>query len=164
MVQANEDGATVPIFYESRLVKIDLDDDAREELDELAEELVENEEERLQAKFKQRWAELEKIVGAKPRLEKVAADIVQHFENRCKSPELAEGKAMIVGMSRHICVDLNDEIVKLRPQWHDPDHRKGAIKIVFHSSASDDEKIRPHAYGAQQKRDLENRFRDQTTR
>ena len=164
MVQANEDGATVPIFYESRLVKIDLDDDAREELDELAEELVENEEERLQAKFKQRWAELEKIVGAKPRLEKVAADIVQHFENRCKSPELAEGKAMIVGMSRHICVDLYDEIVKLRPQWHDPDHRKGAIKIVFHSSASDDEKIRPHAYGAQQKRDLENRFRDQTTR
>jgi type I restriction enzyme R subunit len=160
MVQANEDGATVPIFYESRLVKIELDDDAREELDELAEELVENEEERLQAKFKQRWAELEKIVGAKPRLEKVAADIVQHFENRCKSPELAEGKAMIVGMSRHICVDLYDEIVKLRPQWHDPDHRKGAIKIVFHSSASDDEKIRPHAYGAQQKRDLENRFRD----
>jgi type I restriction enzyme R subunit len=160
MIQANEDGATVPIFYESRLVEIDLSDAAREELDDLAEELVEDEEENEQARFKQRWAELEKIVGAKPRLEKIAADIVQHFEDRCKSPELADGKAMIVGMSRHICVDLYDEIVRLRPEWHSDDHRQGVIKIVFHSSASDDEKIRPHAYGSQQKRDLENRFKD----
>jgi len=160
MLQANEDGATVPIFYESRLVEIDLSDAARKELDDLADELVEDEEENVQARFKQRWAELEKIVGAKPRLEKIAADLVQHFEDRCKSPELADGKAMIVGMSRHICVDLYDEIIKLRPQWYSADHRQGAIKIVFHSSASDDEKIRPHAYGAQQKRDLENRFKD----
>lgn len=161
MIQANEDGATVPIFYESRLVQIDLTDDARQELDDLAEELVEDEEENEQAKFKQRWAELEKIVGAQPRLEKIAADIVQHFEDRCKSPELADGKAMIVGMSRHICVDLYNEIIKLRPDWHSDDHRQGVIKIVFHSSASDDEKIRPHAYGATQKRDLENRFKDE---
>jgi type I restriction enzyme R subunit len=160
MIQANEDGATVPIFYESRLVQIDLTDDARQELDDLAEELVEDEEENEQAKFKQRWAELEKIVGAQPRLEKIATDIVQHFEDRCKSPELADGKAMIVGMSRHICVDLYNEIIKLRPGWHSDDHRQGVIKIVFHSSASDDEKIRPHAYGATQKRDLENRFKD----
>ena len=160
MIQANEDGATVPIFYESRLVEIDLTDAARKELDDLAEELVEDEEENEQARFKQRWAEMEKIVGAKPRLEKIAADIVEHFENRCKSPELADGKAMVVGMSRHICVDLYDEIVKIRPEWHGTDHRQGAIKIVFHSSASDDEKIRPHAYGSQQKRDLENRFKD----
>lgn len=160
MIQANEDGATVPIFYESRLVEIDLTDVARKELDDLAEELVEDEEENEQARFKQRWAEMEKIVGAKPRLEKIAADIVEHFENRCKSPELADGKAMVVGMSRHICVDLYDEIVKLRPDWHSTDHRQGAIKIVFHSSASDDEKIRPHAYGSAQKRDLENRFKD----
>jgi type I restriction enzyme R subunit len=161
MIQANEDGATVPIFYESRLVQIDLTDDARQELDDLAEELVEDEEENEQAKFKQRWAELEKIVGAQPRLEKIAADIVQHFEDRCKSPELADGKAMVVGMSRNICVDLYNEIVKIRPDWHSDDHRQGAIKIVFHSSASDDEKIRPHAYGATQKRDLENRFKDE---
>jgi type I restriction enzyme R subunit len=160
MIQANEDGATVPIFYESRLVEIDLTDAARKELDDLAEELIEDEEENEQARFKQRWAEMEKIVGAKPRLEKIAADIVEHFENRCKSPELADGKAMVVGMSRHICVDLYDEIVKIRPEWHSADHRQGAIKIVFHSSASDDEKIRPHAYGSAQKRDLENRFKD----
>jgi type I restriction enzyme R subunit len=160
MIQANEDGATVPIFYESRLVEIDISDSARKELDELADELVEGEEENEQARFKQRWAELEKIVGAKPRLEKIAADIVKHFEDRCKSPELADGKAMVVGMSRHICVDLHDEIVKLRPEWHSEDHRQGVIKIVFHSSASDDEKIRPHAYGSQQKRDLESRFKD----
>jgi type I restriction enzyme R subunit len=160
MIQANEDGATVPIFYESRLVEIDLTDVARKELDDLAEELIEDEEENEQARFKQRWAEMEKIVGAKPRLEKIAADIVEHFENRCKSPELADGKAMVVGMSRHICVDLYDEIVKIRPEWHSPDHRQGVIKIVFHSSASDDEKIRPHAYGSAQKRDLENRFKD----
>ena len=160
MIQANEDGATVPIFYESRLVEIDLTDVARKELDDLAEELVEDDEENDQARFKQRMAEMEKIVGAKPRLEKIAADIVEHFENRCKSPELADGKAMVVGMSRHICVDLYDEIVKLRPDWHSTDHRQGAIKIVFHSSASDDEKIRPHAYGSAQKRDLENRFKD----
>ena len=159
MLQANEDGATVPIFYESRLVKIDLTDSARKELDDLADELVEDDEENEQAKFKQRWAELEKIVGAKPRLEKIAADVVKHFEDRCKSPELADGKAMIVGMSRNICVDLYDEIIKLRPDWHSDNHREGAIKIVFHSSASDDEKIRPHAYGAAQKRDLENRFK-----
>ena len=159
MIQANEDGATVPIFYESRLVKIDLIDAARKELDDLADELVEDDEENEQAKFKQRWAELEKIVGAKPRLEKIAADVVKHFDDRCKSPELADGKAMIVGMSRNICVDLYDEIVKLRPGWHSHNHREGAIKIVFHSSASDDEKIRPHAYGAAQKRDLENRFK-----
>ena len=160
MIQANEDGATVPIFYESRLVEIDLTDVARKELDDLAEELIEDEEENEQARFKQRWAEMEKIVGAKPRLEKIAADIVEHFENRCKSPELSDGKAMVVGMSRHICVDLYDEIVKIRPDWHSTDHRQGAIKIVFHSSASDDEKIRPHAYGSAQKRDLENRFKD----
>lgn len=159
MLQANEDGATVPIFYESRLVKIDLTDHARKELDDLAEELIEDDEEDEQAKFKQRWAELEKIVGAKPRLAKIAADVVKHFEDRCKSPELADGKAMFVGMSRNICVDLYDEIVKLRPDWHSDNHREGAIKIVFHSSASDDEKIRPHAYGSAQKRDLENRFK-----
>jgi type I restriction enzyme R subunit len=160
MIQANEDGATVPIFYESRLVEIDLTDAARKELDDLAEELIEDDEENEQARFKQRMAEMEKIVGAKPRLEKIAADIVEHFENRCKSPELADGKAMVVGMSRHICVDLYDDIVKIRPEWHSTDHRQGVIKIVFHSSASDDEKIRPHAYGSAQKRDLENRFKD----
>lgn len=160
MVQANQDGATVPIFYESRLVQLDLPSDAKDELNVLAEELTEDEEDSQSATLKQRWAALEKIVGAKPRLEQIAKDIVSHFEARCASPELADGKAMVVAMSRHIAVDLYDEIVKLKPEWHNPDYRNGAIKIIFHSSASDDEKIRPHAYTSVQKRALENRFRD----
>jgi type I restriction enzyme R subunit len=162
MAQANEDGATVPIYYESRLVALELPEDAKKELDELAEDLVEDEEENMQASLKKRWAELEQIVGAEPRLEKIAQDIVSHYENRCMSPELADGKAMVVGMSRNICVDLYNQIIKIRPQWHNDDHRKGAIKIVFHSSASDNEKLRPHAYTEPQKRDLENRFKDST--
>jgi type I restriction enzyme R subunit len=160
MAQANEDGATVPIYYESRLVALELPDEAKKELNELAEDLVEDEEENIQANLKRRWAELEQIVGAEPRLEKIAQDIVNHYENRCKSPELADGKAMIIGMSRNICVDLYNQIIKIRPQWHKDDHRKGAIKIVFHSSASDNEKLRPHAYTEPQKRDLESRFKD----
>jgi type I restriction enzyme R subunit len=160
MAQANEDGATVPIYYESRLVALELPDEAKKELDDLAEDLVEDEEENIQANLKKRWAELEQIVGAEPRLEKIAEDIVSHYENRCKSPELADGKAMVVGMSRNICVDLYNQIIKIRPEWQNDDHRKGAIKIVFHSSASDNEKLRPHAYTEPQKRDLENRFKD----
>lgn len=160
MAQANEDGATVPIYYESRLVSLNLPDAAKQELDELADDLVEDEEENVQANLKKRWAELEQIVGAEPRLEKIAKDIVSHYEDRCMSPELADGKAMVVSMSRNICVDLYNQIIKLRPEWHSDDHRKGAIKIVFHSSASDNEKIRPHAYTEPQKRDLENRFKD----
>ncbi len=160
MAQAIEDGATVPIYYESRLVQLELPDEAKEELSQLADELVEDEEDKAAADLKRRWAQLEMIVGAEPRLAIVAKDIVTHFENRCASPELADGKAMVVAMSRHIAVDLYDQIVKLRPEWHDPDYRKGAIKIVFHSSASDDEKIKPHAYTEPEKRELENRFRD----
>lgn len=160
MAQANEDGATVPIFYESRLVELDISTEAKKELDQIAEDLIEDEEDEVQANLKRKWAELEQIVGAQPRLARIAEDIVNHYESRCKSPELQDGKAMVVGMSRNICADLYSEIVKLRPNWHSDDHRKGAIKIVFHSSASDNEKLRPHAYTEPQKRDLENRFRD----
>jgi type I restriction enzyme R subunit len=160
MLQANVDGATVPIYYESRLVELELPDEAKQELDALAEELTEDEEDTQTSALKLRWAALEQIVGAQPRLEQIAQDIITHFDDRCASPELADGKAMVVAMSRHIAVDLYDEIVKIRPEWHDPDFRKGAIKIVFHSAASDDEKIRPHAYTSVQKRELENRFRD----
>lgn len=163
MLQANADGATVPIYYESRLVELEVPDEAKKELNDLAEELTEDEEDiNVAANLKKRWAALEQIVGSKPRLERIAQDIVTHFENRCSAPELADGKAMVVAMSRNIAVDLFDEIVKLRPDWYDEDFRKGAIKIVFHSSASDNEKIRPHAYTEAQKKTLENRFRDVT--
>jgi type I restriction enzyme R subunit len=160
MLQANEDGATVPIYYESRLVTLELPEDAKKELNDLAEDLLEDEDEIVQSNLKQRWAAIEQIVGAEPRLEKIAQDIVTHFEARCSSPLMADGKAMIVGMSRNICVDLYNQIIKLRPEWHDSDFRKGAIKIIFHSSASDDEKIRPHAYTKPQKEELEGRFKD----
>ena len=160
MLQANEDGATVPIYYESRLVSLELPDDAKKELNELAEDLLEDEDEIAQSSLKQRWAAIEQIVGAEPRIEKIAEDIVKHFEDRCSSPLMADGKAMIVGMSRNICVDLYNQIIKLRPDWHDSDYRKGVIKIIFHSSASDDEKIRPHAYTKPQKEELEERFKD----
>ena len=160
MVQANEDGATVPIYYESRLVNLELPEEAKLELNELAEQLVEDEEENIQATLKRRWADLELIVGSEPRIKEIAKDIVSHFADRCAAPEMADGKAMVVGMSRNICVDLYNEIIKIKPEWHSDDHRSGGIKIVFHSSASDSEKIRPHIYTKQQKRDLENMFKD----
>ena len=160
MVQANVDGATVPIYYESRLVELDIPSEARAELDDLAAELTEDVEDNEVLAMKRRWSQLEQIVGAQPRLEEIAKDIITHFEDRCSSPELENGKAMVVAMSRNIAVDLYDEIVKIRPDWHDSDFRKGAVKIIFHTSASDDEKIRPHAYTTVQKRELENRFRD----
>jgi type I restriction enzyme R subunit len=160
MVQANEDGATVPIYYESRLVNLELPHEAKLELNELAEQLVEDEEEDIQANLKRRWADLELIVGSEPRIKEIAKDIVSHFADRCAAPEMTDGKAMVVGMSRNICVDLYNEIVKIKPEWRSDDHRSGGIKIVFHSSASDSEKIRPHIYTKQQKRDLENRFKD----
>jgi type I restriction enzyme R subunit len=162
MVQANDDGATVPIYYESRLVNLELPEEAKIVLNDLAEQLVEDEEDSVQATLKRRWADLELIVGSEPRIKEIAKDIVSHFANRCASPELADGKAMVVGMSRNICVDLYNEIIALKPEWHSTDHRTGGIKIVFHSSASDKEKIRPHIYTKQQKRDLENRFKDPT--
>lgn len=160
MVQANDDGATVPIYYESRLVNLELPEEAKIVLNDLAEQLVEDEEDSVQATLKRRWADLELIVGSEPRIKEIAKDIVSHFANRCASPELADGKAMVVGMSRNICVDLYNEIIALKPDWHSTDHRTGGIKIVFHSSASDKQKIRPHIYTKQQKRDLENRFKD----
>ena len=160
MAQANDDGATVPIFYESRLINLELPEEAKTVLNDLAELLVEDEEDSVQATLKRRWADLELIVGSEPRIKEIAKDIVSHFANRCASPEMADGKAMVVGMSRNICVDIYNEIIALKPEWHSTDHRTGGIKIVFHSTASDKENIRPHIYTKQQKRDLENRFKD----
>jgi type I restriction enzyme R subunit len=160
MAQANEDGATVPIYYENRIVNLNISDEAKLELNQLAEDLVEDEEENVQVRLKRRWADLEQIVGSEPRIRQIAQDIIQHFENRCAAPEMADGKAMIVGMSRNICVDLYNAIIAIKPDWHSEDHKSGGVKIVFHSSASDAEKIRPHIYTKQQKRDLENRFKD----
>lgn len=157
MQQAKEDGATVAIYYESRLAKLKLKEEDLSLLDDEVDELAEDEEERTQAQLKSRWAALEKVVGAEPRLASVAADLVTHFEERNKAQD---GKAMVVAMSRDICVHLYNEIIKLRPDWHDTDPEKGAIKIVMTGSASDRALLRPHIYSAQTKKRLEKRFKD----
>ena len=156
MQQAKEDGATVAIYFESRLAKLGLKESELEQLDDDVDELAEDEEEGNQAKLKSRWAALEKIVGAEPRIARVAADLVSHFEERQKAQD---GKAMVVAMSREICVHLYNEIVKLRPEWHDPDPKKGAVKIIMTGSASDKALLRPHIYSGQVKKDLEKRFK-----
>ena len=157
MQQAKEDGATVAIYYESRLAKLGLKADELATIDDEVDELAEDEEESQQAKLKSRWAALEKVVGAEPRIASVAADLVAHFEERNKAQT---GKAMVVGMSRDICVHLYNEIVKLRPDWHSADPEQGAIKIVMTGSASDKALLRAHIYSAQVKKRLEKRFKN----
>lgn len=163
MKRAQEDGATVPILYESRLAKLDLPDDQKPLLDEQVEELTEDEEETERARTQSRWAALEKIVGAEPRLKQIAADIIKHFEERQIASAKAgagKGKAMVVCMGRDICVRLYDEIVKLKPEWHDPDPTKGVVKVIMTGSSSDKADLQPHIYPKLVKKDLEKRFKD----
>lgn len=157
MQQAKEDGATVAIYYESRLAKVRLNDVNLDALDDEVDELAEDEEEQTQARLKSKWAALEKVVGAQPRITSVAADLVAHFEERNKAQE---GKAMVVSMSREICGHLYNEIIKLRPEWHSEDPEQGAIKVIMTGSASDKALLRPHIYSAQVKKRLEKRFKD----
>ena len=155
---AVDDGATVPIYYESRLAKLDINREAIEELSDQVEEVVEDEEDvGTRERTKGEWSRLEKLVGTEPRLKEVAEDLVQHFEARTA---VMEGKGMIVAMSREICAHLYNEIVALRPEWHDPDPGKGAIKIVMTGSASDKALLQPHIYNKQTKKRLEKRFKD----
>jgi type I restriction enzyme, R subunit len=157
MQQAQEDGATVAIYYESRLAKLGLNEAELSHLDDEVDELAEDEEESAQAKLKSRWAALEKVVGAEPRIASVAADLVAHFEER---NDAQPGKAMMVAMSREICVHLYNEITRLRPDWHSDDPEQGAIKIVMTGSASDKALLRPHIHSGQVKKRLEKRFKD----
>ncbi len=159
MQQAKEDGATVAIYYESRLAKLSLKDSELAHIDEEVDELAEDEEEDQQSRLKSRWAALEKVVGAEPRIKSVAADLVAHFEERNQAQS---GKAMVVAMSREICVHLYNEIIALRPEWYDEDPEKGAVKIVMTGSASDKALLRPHIYPGQVKKRLEKRFKDPT--
>ena len=156
---AVDDGATVPIYYESRLAKLDINQAEIEELSDQVDEVVEEDEEDVgnREKTKSEWSRLEKLVGATPRLKQIAADLVAHFEART---EATAGKGMIVTMSREICVHLYNEIIALRPDWHDPDPEKGKIKIVMTGSASDKPLLQPHIYNKQTKKRLEKRFKD----
>jgi type I restriction enzyme R subunit len=132
--RAVEDGATVPIYYESRLARIELDEDERPKIDAEIAELTEDEAASEQERLKRKWASVEALVGSEKRLALIADDLVKHFEARLAA---LDGKAMIVCMSRRICVALYEAIVKLRPQWHSDDEETGAIKVVMTGAASD---------------------------
>jgi len=155
--RAVQDGATVPIYYESRLAKLALNEAERPKIDPEFEEVTEGEEVERKEKLKSKWAQLEAIVGADKRLALVARDIVEHFEKRL---EAMEGKAMVVCMSRRICVDLYREIVKLRPAWHDADDQRGQMKIIMTGSASDPADWQPHIRNKSRREGLAKRFRD----
>jgi type I restriction enzyme R subunit len=157
MQQSRDDGATVAIYFESRLAKLGLKEDMLPDIDAEVDELAEDEEDDQQAKLKSRWAALEKIVGAEPRIRQIAADLVSHFEERNQAQT---GKAMVVTMSRDICAHLYNAIISLRPDWHHEDPEKGVIKIVMTGSASDKPLLRPHIYSKQVKKRLEKRFKD----
>lgn len=156
--RAIEDHATVPIYYESRLAKLDLSEAERPKLDEEFEDVVEGEDEHRQKKLKSKWARLEAVVGSQKRLEMIARDLLQHLDDRSQA---LEGKAMIVCMSRRICGDLYNEIVKLRPEWHSNSDDSGAIKVVMTGSASDPAEWQQHIGKGKKRREaLALRFKD----
>lgn len=155
---AVDDGATVPIYYESRIAKLRIDHGELEHLnDQVEDEFDEDEGAEQREGIKAKWAALAKLVGSEPRLKEVAKDIVSHYETRT---ETFPGKAIVVGMSREICVDLYNQIIALRPEWHNDDPEKGAIKIVMTGSASDGEKYQPHLHDKKTKKRLEKRYKD----
>ena len=156
--QAVKDGATVPIYYEGRLAKLELKEADVTLLDSEVDELTEDEEgDAAKVAKLRRWAALEQLVGAPPRIQKVAADIVAHFENRLSA---MDGKAMVVAMSREICVHLYNAIVALRPEWHSDDPAQGAIRVVMTGSASDKALLKPHIYPKEVRKRLETRFKN----
>ncbi len=155
--QAVQDGATVPIYYESRLAKIELDEDEKPHIDPEFEEVTETEEVAQKEKLKTKWAQLEALVGTEKRLGLIADDIIAHFEERL---EAIEGKGMIVCMSRRICVDLYNAIVKRRPEWHDSDDQEGVLKVVMTGSASDDVTWQPHIRNKARREQMATRFKN----
>ena len=157
--RAVQDKATVPIYYESRLAKLALDEKEKPAIDPRFEEATESEEVERKEKLKTRWAQLEAIVGADKRLNLVARDIVAHFEQRL---EALEGKAMVVCMSRRICIDLYRELVRLRPDWHREEDDKGCLKVVMTGSATDPLDWQPHIRNKPRREGLAKRFRNST--
>ena len=155
--RAVQDGATVPIYYESRLAKLALKESERPRIDPTFEEATEGEEVERKEKLKTKWAQLEVVVGAENRIKLIARDLVEHFENRLAA---LDGKAMIVCMSRRICVDLYNEIVALRPDWHDRGDDQGALKVVMTGSASDPTDWQEHIRSKSRREALADRFRN----
>ncbi|MDO5675899.1 MAG: type I restriction endonuclease subunit R [Propionibacteriaceae bacterium] len=157
LTRAVEDGATVKIYYESRLAKVALSEDDRDALDDLADEITSEVDEDEAIKAKSKWARLEAIVGAEERLDLIAADLVQHWEKR-RAAML--GKGMIVAMSRRIAVRLYEKIVALRPEWHSDDPEQGRIKVVMTGSAADPQAFQLHIHPKEVRRDLKDRAKD----
>lgn len=156
IAQAVEDGATVKIYYESRLAKIQLSDEGKELVKELDDELKQSDLSETQ-KTKAKWTQLEALIGSKNRIKEVAKDIVEHFEER---QSVFDGKGMIVAMSRRIAVELYNEIIALKPEWHSDDLDKGVIKVIMTASSSDGPVMAKHHTSKQQRRDLANRMKD----
>ena len=154
--QAVEDGATVKIYYESRLAKINLSDEGKKLVKELDDELGNDDLNETQ-KAKAKWTQLEALIGSENRVKEVANDIVTHFETR---QEVFNGKGMIVAMSRRIATRLYEEIIKLRPHWHNDDLDKGVIKVIMTASSSDGPQMAKHHTTKQQRRNLANRMKD----
>ncbi len=157
MTRSVEDEATVKVFYEARLAKVDLPPEHIEDLDEAFERATSGTEDAARERLKSRWAKVEAIVGSEQRVREVAKDIVAHWENRS---EALTGKALVVGMSRRICAALYDEIVALRPEWHSDDDAEGAVKVVIAGSAADDEQLQPHIRDKKRLRALKQRAKD----
>lgn len=156
IAQAQEDGATVKIYYESRLAKISLSDEGKKLIKEFDEELKQEDLSETQ-KAKAKWTQLEALVGSKSRIRQIAKDIITHFEQR---QEVFEGKGMIVTMSRRIAADLYDEIIKIKPEWHSDELKRGAIKVVITSASSDGPEIAKHHTTKEQRRVLAERMKD----
>lgn len=155
--QAVEDGSTVKIYYESRLVQLDIKPEERPHLDEAFEEITEGEEIYSKEYLKSKWSRVEKVVGSPERIKRVANDIVEHWENRLS---VLEGKAMIVCMSRRICIDLHNEIIKLRSNWYNQDDNQGVIKVIMTGSASDGPNWQEHIRNKQRRHDIGERLKD----
>ena len=155
--RAVEDKATVPIYYESRLARLAIEESERPKIDPDFEEATEGEEISRKERLKTKWAQLEAVVGADERLGLVAEDIVAHFENRL---EAMDGKAMIVCMSRRICIGLYRELARLRPDWHEEDDDKGSLKVVMTGDATDPTDWQPHIRNKPRREALAKRFRD----
>ena len=155
--RAVEDRATVPIYYENRLARLGLDETERPAIDPEFEEATEGEEQERKERLKSRWAQLEAIVGTERRRKRVARDILDHFDDRL---EAMDGKAMIVCMSRRICIELYRELTRLRPAWHDDHDNRGAVKVVMTGSASDPPDWQPHIRNKEGREGLAKRFRD----
>jgi len=155
--QAVNDHATVPIFYESRLAKVHFEEDEKVKLDEQFEELTESEELDNRQQLRAKWTRLEAIIGNPNRLRKIAEDIVYHFDQR---HAVLDGKAMIVCMSRRICVELYAEIIKLRPNWHAEDDSNGSVKVIMTGSSSDPLGMQHHIRNKQRRKAIGERFKD----